>query len=109
MVLMMNPRVGLMLFTSSFITRFTIVVFPALSSPLKRLLAASFELIFSTLTASEFSSPYPSVLLCVKLIALCNFVGVERCLQSRRFSGLPWEISNYLVTCDELQESQQQI
>ena len=34
MVLMMNPKVGLTVFTSSFINFFTIVVFPALSNPL---------------------------------------------------------------------------
>ena len=34
MVLMMNPSVGLTLFTSSFMIFFTIVVFPALSRPL---------------------------------------------------------------------------
>lgn len=33
-VLMMNPSVGLTLFTSSFIIFFTMVVFPALSNPL---------------------------------------------------------------------------
>lgn len=33
-VLMMNPSVGLTLFTSSFMIFFTIVVFPALSRPL---------------------------------------------------------------------------
>lgn len=31
---MMNPSVGLTLFTSSFMIFFTIVVFPALSNPL---------------------------------------------------------------------------
>lgn len=36
MVLMMNPSVGLTVLTSSFMTRFTIVVFPALSRPLCR-------------------------------------------------------------------------
>lgn len=34
MVLMMKPKVGLTLFTSSFMIFLTIVVFPALSSPL---------------------------------------------------------------------------
>jgi len=31
---MMNPSVGLTVLTSSFMTRFTMVVFPALSRPL---------------------------------------------------------------------------
>lgn len=35
MVLMMNPKVGLTVLTSSFMIFFTIVVLPALSSPLR--------------------------------------------------------------------------
>jgi hypothetical protein len=34
---MMNPSVGLTVLTSSFMTFLTIVVFPALSSPLRKL------------------------------------------------------------------------
>lgn len=57
----MKPKVGLTLFTSSFMILFTIVVLPALSRPLEAV--SSWRIIIISagdLTASESASPYLS-------------------------------------------------
>lgn len=105
---MMNPKVGLTVFTSSFISCLTIVVLPALSNPLKVVIGFRCLIALSKflLTASESSSPCPSVVLSVKLIALFTeflVTGVKAnkkgmiCPSSlRQLGGLGWS----LFLCD---------
>lgn len=51
-VLIINPRVGLTVVTSSFMIRLTMVVLPALSSPLRQALAFDFDQRIRVPTAS---------------------------------------------------------
>lgn len=67
----MNPRVGLTVLTSSFMIRFTIVVLPALSSPLALQLQPGKKIQpywLHVLTASISSSLYPSGVLSLESI-----------------------------------------
>lgn len=56
-VFIINPNVGLTVFTSSFMILFTIVVFPALSRPLTSQLASNLQI--AKLTASKLAFLYP--------------------------------------------------
>jgi hypothetical protein len=73
-VLMMKPRVGLTVFTSSFMTLLTMVVLPALSSPLSEPSALDVMLViyqYKQLTASISSSLCLLIVLFSKLTTLC--------------------------------------
>ena len=69
---MIKPSVGLTVLTSSFMILFTIVVLPALSSPLSRVSSCLLEGLES-LTASVFSSPCLSDELFSRLITSYHF------------------------------------
>jgi hypothetical protein len=71
-VLMMKPSVGLTLFTSSFMIFFTMVVFPALSRPL-RPLVINLANNHGVRTASKFASPCPLDGLSAVSTAFCAF------------------------------------
>jgi hypothetical protein len=86
----MKPRVGLTLFTSSFIIFLTMVVFPALSRPLCKVLTDKPWLQLELLTAWEFSSPCPSIWLSLKLTAFwCLLENVDRVKSTR---GVPLDV-----------------
>ena len=87
-VLIMNPSVGETLYMSSFMIFLTIVVLPALSSPLSGNQSRSLSKSFSGHTASVFSSPCLSNALSVISTTCPGYIVRRKRVMARRTTAL---------------------